>query len=707
MKPLWFLTGLGLLVAISGLTCPQTPGDKNQVRERVASLRGFGSPEELRAYLVQQAEAVTQSRSTGGGLFDAFGAMPLAAPTAGAMEGGAASNTSGTADASGSTSFSTTNIQEAGVDESDIVKNDGQYIYALRGKTIHIVKGAPPDALAELATVQLDEQGDSLYLHAGRLVALSQTGYYYPVDFGGGVATGLAVAPSTPVASPTAADTAVSSSPVISAGPQTTVTIINISDPAQPVTEATLKFQGSFANSRMIDNLLYLVLTTTPTLPGNPTPLALEAMPLENWIPNYTLKTADGSTQSGEIAAWQDFYRPEDPQGYAITSVITLNVDAPTTPFKTTAVSANAGVIYASTKALYVTDTNYDFSANAYRTDTEVHKFAFSTDGTVYVGSGLVPGRLLNQYSLGEYQDNLRVATTVDQVVTTPQSSGNVNLGAVSSVSAVTNNNVYVLGEAGGSLSILGKIEGIAPGEQIYAARFLGKRGFLVTFRRVDPLFTLDLTDPANPKIAGQLKVPGYSDYIQLLDDNHLLTIGKDAQDAGSFAWVQGIQLSIFDVTDPTNPTQLYKQVIGGRGSYSEANSNPKAFNYFPAANALAFPADVTTVANGGAGYGQHEFTGLYVYRVTLESGFQLLGRIASVSGMSPQGCYYDYTDFTRGVFIGDDVYSVTGRGVKASPLDAVGTIVGQVTFADAPSLAQNCFYAVQPVVLPVGTGLQ
>jgi hypothetical protein len=298
----------------------------------------------------------------------------------------------------------------------------------------------------------------------------------------------------------------------------------------------------------------------------------------------------------------------------------------------------------------------------------------------------------LNQYSLGEYEDHLRIATTV-------QSFGPFE--------SVVSNSIYVLGVNEETLEITGKVEQIAPGETIYAARFMGPRGFLVTFERIDPLFTLDLSDPANPTVVGELKVPGYSDHIQMLDENHLLTIGKDAQDNGSFAWVQGVQLSIFDITDMANPTLKFKEIIGGRGTNSEANYNPKAFNHFAPLNALAFPIDLFSGDTTGPEWGMHEFTGLYVYEVTTEAGFTFLGRIASAEGEVQQGCFEGYYGSTRGVFIDQAVYSVTERSVKAASIDDVATLIGNATFANAESLQTNCYFNDFDIALPGGGGLR
>lgn len=673
MRPFTCLVLAGATLAATGADC--IPIDPSTGKPRVAALRGFSSAEDLRGYLADQALSERNPFRSGIPLFGlpVFNSLPPAAP------GAAEDATSG--DGGG---YSTTNIQEAGVDESDIVKNDGDTIYVLEGDTIHIVDATPASGVAEVATVTLDEPGDSLYLRGNQLIAISQryTYYYFdgPVPFDGIAASSGGAADL--IGGPW------------NDGSQVTVTLIDVTDPAAPAVQATLQLEGGLASSRLIDNKLHLVLSSVPRLATANTNLAIRAMTLDDWLPDYRIMDGSGAeVASGDIASWDGFFRPEDPDGYGITTVATIDLDDPEAPPTSTAVSANAGVIYASTEALYVTDPDYSSLGFVSREDTIVHKLSFTDNGTTYAGSGLVPGRPLNQYSLGEHDGDLRIATTLDTFGGDGFSTGN---------------GVYVLREANNaSLDVIGKIENIAPGEQIYAARFIGERGFLVTFRRVDPLFTLDLSDPENPQIVGELKVPGFSDHIQLLDENHLLTIGKDTVDAGTFAWIQGVQLSIFDVTDPTNPTLLHKEVIGGRGSNSEANYNPKAFNFYAPLGVLAFPMEVYSEGTTGAAYGGYEFTGLYVYDVSVENGFEIKGRIAASDPSATVGCfYYGYGGFSRGVFIGDHVYAVTATGVKAADLADVETIVGEAEFA-GEDVPDNCYFAEADVILPIGVGVR
>lgn len=737
---------LGLLM-LNGATCySPDPGSGDSsgtvpAEKREAALRAFQSAEEMRNYFADQAIARITAN---GALGDGLGCAAPVRDTALDMgsQGGAAlppatpNASDATTGSSEGDTFSGTNIQEAGVDEGDSVKNDGQYVYLLKGNTVRIVKVVPADALEQVASVDLPDTANSIYLYGDKLIAISHTwGYWGDIrlmasvaqsapdattvsDSGSGssgVATPSEPSVISPAPTPPVGDIApVPPYPDASKVNQTTVTILDITDRSAPVTAATLKFDGDLSTSRLIQNKLHLVLTTMPPLPTDPTPAAIQAQPLDAWLPNYEIDQAGIAPQTGKVIGWQNAYYPVNPDGYGITIVITVDVDNPSGEFKPVAISADAGTIYASTSALYVTDTNYSYTMMASREDTAVHKFDLTGDTAKYVASGLVPGRLLNQYSLGENDGYLRMASTVQNFSTpiimpvpmgggTSGSSGDVSTGsgtiprsattttiAQAATVEITNGNaVYVMheGATAGQLDVVGKIEGIAANEQLYSARFVGDRGFLVTFKKIDPLFTVDLSDPTNPKLAGQLKVPGYSEYIHLMDENHLLTIGKDAVDAGGmgdFAWYQGVLLSIFDVTDLANPTLLHKEIIGTRGTSSEAASNPKAFNYFGAKDALAIPIDLYEGQTVGPEYGTHTFTGLYVYHVTVADGFSLLGRISTQTAdgggsdwLMPY--WYGYDLYTRGVFINDSVYAVTQSTVKSALLASPSTVTGTV----------------------------
>ncbi len=600
-----------------------------------AKLYRFNSAEELKEYLADQVQARTNRYQ--GGILPFFGAMSFDL----AADSGAASPTSANG---GGEEYSTTNLQEQGVDESDVMKNDANYVYALSDGKLRIAKVRPADEMEEVGALELDGYPDNLYLRGDQLVALSMRGTWcsYPwVDF-----VGLA-----------AEDRASNDWQN-----ETIVSLIDASDRSAPSVVKTYRLEGSLVSSRMIEGQLYLVLTVLPDLP----PVAdIPDTPLEDMLPQCLVEYgSEAPSVPVLLTDWRDFYRPEDPDGYGIVTVVTIDTTDPDAELESVAVTADAGLIYASKEALYITDTEWGY-ARGETEQTIIHKFAFAGGVAQYAASGKVAGRPLNQFSLGEYDGYLRIATTEGRL----WSANNVS------------NNVFVLGEGETSLDVVGELRGIAKGEQIYSARFLGTRGFLVTFVNIDPLFTLDLSDPTAPKVVGELKVPGYSDYIHILDDNHLLTIGKDAEDVGDFAWYQGVQLSVFDITDFANPKLLHKRIIGGRGTESEALHDHRAFNFFASKDLLAIPIELYEGGTGGPTYGEHTFSGLYVFKVTVADGFELLGRISTLPDDATLPSWYYSNGWTRGVFIGEDVYAVTASLIRSAEVSDMENVLGYLEF--------------------------
>ena len=611
--------------------------------ERVPGLEKFTSAEAFKQYLCEQVNA-RNDRS--GFTFDF-----LAAP--GGLQTAEAEDTSG---GTGDADYSTTNVQEAGVDESDIIKNDGTYLYIVSGGysvgtqiatadspaggteiataespaggaentgELCIVRAVPATELAVVSRLDLPGNASELYLRGDRLVTLGSS-------YG-------------------------------QQGSTTVINVVDVTDRTQPAILTTVEAAGDLNTSRLIGSHLHVVLQTYPEFSYEDDDADLEARTLDELLPDMTVTSADGTPTQQDVVAWDDVYRPITPDGYLLTVVLTMDVDDLSQPIQQAGVVANAGTVYASTEALYLADYNYDYyeTTGQSRDQTLISKLEFRAEGAVYVAAGAVPGWLLNRFSLGEYNGYLRVATT----------TGWSSRGGESGIE----NQVYVLKAEEGGLVITGQIDNIAPGEQIYSARFIGERGFLVTFEKIDPLFTLDLSDPTNPYVVGELKVPGYSDYIHPLGENHLLTIGKDSVDVGDFSWYQGVQLSVFDVTDFANPQRQDVEIVGERGTESEALYDPHAFNYFASAETLAVPIQLAE----GAGpepfnYGEMTFDGLYLFRVNTTAGIEYLGRISMQDVQDQNGWYY-WSGWTRGIFIGDYVYAVTASRVRAVPRDDLG----------------------------------
>jgi uncharacterized secreted protein with C-terminal beta-propeller domain len=251
------------------------------------------------------------------------------------------------------------------------------------------------------------------------------------------------------------------------------------------------------------------------------------------------------------------------------------------------------------------------------------------------------------------------------------------------------NNNVYVLDDG---LKVVGKLEGLAPGEKIYSARFMGNRAYLVTFKKIDPLFVVDLKDPENPKVLGELKIPGFSDYLHPYDENHIIGVGKDAVDEGSFAWYQGVKIGLFDVSDPGNPVEISNYVIGDRGTDSYVLNDHKAFLFSREKNLLVLPISLAKIDENKYpegvppnAYGDFVWQGACVFNVSTGNGFVFKCGITHRENYNVDYSYppfisylYPYSaDYLvkRSLYIGDVIYTVSDKLIKMNNLDNLSEI--------------------------------
>lgn len=300
---------------------------------------------------------------------------------------------------------------------------------------------------------------------------------------------------------------------------------------------------------------------------------------------------------------------------------------------------------------------------------THVHKFEFASDPTFpnYVASGTVVGSVKNQFSLDDKDGKLRIATTESRIYTTAdgqwvQSSSDPG----NTVNPSNVNHLFVLGQNGGFLDTIGDVGDLAPNEQIYSARFVGTRGYIVTFRQIDPLFVIDLANPAQPTLLGALKIPGFSEYMHPLDDNHLLTIGRNATNEGR---TQGLALKIFDVTNGAAPKVDFEfNYDGDEYGSSDAEYDHKAFTYFADKNLLAFPYYAYTQSGAKST--------LELFRVDLTTGFSKLGSIdASKTVTNPYGYCGGYygPSVRRGLFLENFAYAISYGGIVAKDTNDLG----------------------------------
>ena len=427
---------------------------------------------------------------------------------------------------SGSTApdSSTTNVQEAGVDEPDIVKTDGTTVFALTGGRLRAVDARSP-VPRKLDAVTIPGFGGELLIQGRRALTISNGG----------------------------------------AG--TVLTEIDIANPAAMRVLRTLNIDGEYVSARLHGHTARVVVSSEPRaldvpIPA-PRPIPVEAStsakkrkPLRarraGWVPNATLRNRrSGRKRKRALVACDDVRRTPRFTGAGMLTVATIDLAVGLQKLDTDSVMTDADTVYASTTSLYVAT-----SGGWQSDDTSIHRFDLAGDAdTVYRASGQVPGDLLNQFALSEYKGVLRAATT-------------------EGFSDDSQSHVTSLQARAGRLEKIGQVSGLGRGERIYAVRFIEDRGYVVTFRQVDPLYTLDLADPAHPRVRGELKILGYSAYLHPVGTHELLGIGQDASAEGVR---QGTQLSLFDVDDPANPKLLHKVALGELTS-SEAEYDHHAF---------------------------------------------------------------------------------------------------------------------------------
>ncbi len=637
-----------ILWVIMGCSGTEVGNPDSISRSSAGEVETLASDAELESYLKNQiAESVDVYPSFANDIAAGGGIAPVGSP--------------GSAPEPASDAYSQTNVQEAGVEESDMVKTDGVNFYVASGRSFHVVDIS--GAMQTLATRTVDGYVEALYLYDGKLVVL----YALPQDSGDPWGD-IAMPPSTML---------FGFPDWIPAGMRQGVAIYDILDPGNPVLMKSVEFDGHFVSSRLIGGKLHIVAQFKPQLPpldhwydGTPEDLenktlsnrqAIADMTLAQLVPSCRV-VSDPPDSRVELPAVssQNFYRPVTQDGGGtITTIISFHLDDPTLPFDSIGLVADAHIVYASTRALYIASHKYFYDAQTAE-ETTLYKFDLTGDVVRCVGGGAISGWILNQFSLGEYQDVLRVATTT---------------GHAGGWETNSRNHVYCLQLEGEKLQVIGKIEDLAPGEQIYAARFMGARGYLVTYVKIDPLFVLNLSDPFAPRVEGYLKVPGYSSYIHPYGDNYLITVGKDALlvEEDNMAWYQGVQLTIFDVSDFSNPILLHKEMIGDRGTSSEALYNHKAFTFWAANDLLALPIDLYEHLSPPAfpyEYGTKTFQGLYVYQVSSASGFSLLGRISTER---TGGTTFSSSPWTRGIFVDQQVYAVTDDAVRSAQIGDIG----------------------------------
>lgn len=446
--------------------------------------------------------------------------------------------------------YSGTNTQEVGVDEGDVVETNGTHVFVVGQDGVRIIAVSAAAVVAHID--DLPDGSHQLLLDGTRLLVVTQS---------------------------------------YSSGEDTVVSLYDVADPANPSLLRRSHLEGRLVASRSIDGQARLVLTSTiatrlpfvtPDQFGLDEASALAAnkavineSSIEDWLPRYFDEDADGAF--GEMNASLDcstVAAPRDFAGLGISWIASVDLRAGTSPVGAAGIVSYGDLVYASPTNIYLATVPWDWNREVLsdvvltQPPTLIHQFALGAGGSAnYVASGEVNGQLLNQFAMSEYEGDLRVATTLFDW----------NTGASESF-------VQVLRPEGNELVQIGKVGGLGVTEQIFAVRFMGTQAYVVTFRQTDPLYIIDLADPTNPVVTGELKIPGYSAYLHPVGEGLLLGVGQSADLDGR---TLGTQMSLFDVSDPANPQQISTLPIGG---YSEAEWDHKAFLFWPEDGTIVIP---------------------------------------------------------------------------------------------------------------------
>lgn len=531
--------------------------------------------------------------------------------------------------------YSETNTQVQGVDEADIVKTNGKKIFYLTQNKLEIFDATKAKTTVEKEiTFAENVYPYEMYLDENYFVVLASSQIVRNVS--GEIAE---------------------KQKKLSSGQRATIAFVYDVNSYELMREVAV--EGYEIASRKIDNNIYIVTNKHIYFYG--------AFDENEVLPLY--KDTSKSGELLEVPATQikyfNDYKEDESCNYMI--IASFSLDDMTSEVNVNTYLGAGNEVYCSKENLYVAKIKYDYSympkisaaidqaigitgISKNEVSTNIHKFKIENGNAKYVATGKVSGSLLNQFSMDEYNKNFRITTTSDD-----------------------GNNLYVLNE---NMQEIGGITNLASGEKIYATRFMGDKAYVVTYKTVDPLFVIDLSEPTTPRVLGELKIPGYSSYLHPFGENYLIGFGEDSVEKSYINWegeqevvayANGLKMAIFDVSDFSNPKELYSVKMGNRGSTSELLYNHKALLFDEEEGIFAFPAYLTEDAgfydDGTPRYGDKMFSGALVYDVSIENGITLRGKIEHENNVN------------RIIRIGNKLYTLSEGIVKSSDLKTVNEI--------------------------------
>lgn len=544
-----------------------------------------------------------------------------------------------TPQATAESDYSNTNVQVSGIDEADIVKTDGSHIFMIDGNEVVIVK-AEGENTREIARITLDAQTlqkenpdflyypNELFINGNTLVVL----YQYSPDY-------------------STYDYAYSDSAYYYSD-TTEVACFDITSPDSPQLITTFGQDGYYSTSRLYDNVLYVVSNYYVYADG------FDRDDPITYIPEVSTGDAKKLIEPADILIAPNC----NSTTYSVITSIDLSSHSRVDRYS---VLGASDTLYMSYENLYLAnraykseeldsyqDGSFTVTEEVFGTSTSLTKLSLSSGTIEFVADTTVNGYLLNQFSLDEYNGNLRLVVTVDESHMSTIRNKDGDVVGSDNGDSISTNSLFILDP---NLQVVGSIEGLAEDERVYSVRFDGEVGYFVTFRQTDPLFAVDLSDPANPQIKDALKIPGFSTYMHVYGTDRLFGLGMAADDDGR---TEGLKMSMFDTTDPYNLSEI--GVLELDGSYSEALYNHKAIFIDPEKSLIGFATNDEYV----------------VYSYSDESGFYLVSKIENAFDSSYYGQF-------RGLYIDDYFYLCTGNNIKVYTLDGF-------TYVKSVDLGQN-----------------
>ena len=495
--------------------------------------------------------------------------------------------------------YSKTNIQVEGVDEADIVKTDGEYIYIVSGRNITILKAYPPEEAEILSQITLNGTVSGLFINENKMVVFESTYndyiYYETFDL-------FKVYPYSITSDVSC------------------IRLYDISNRCNPVSRTNVTISGRHLGSRMIGDYVYAVINEHVYVG-------------QSWV-SLPIISYNGKVQG--IDATQIYYLDGSSSFDIYTTIIAINTQDDTEePIHKTILLGSSSIMYVSTNNIYITfQESYEVikqtataSIRQSLWGTAIHRISINRSEIEHVASGFVPGTVLNQFSMDEYNGYFRIAT----------------------ITSGSQNNVYVLDM---DLNITGRLENFAPPSEVMdSARFIGNRCYLTTsVRRRDPFFVIDLENVAAPEVLGYLKIPGFTSYLHPYDENHVIGVGKDGN---------VVKISLFDVSNVSKPIEIDKYTISGIWSDTPVLREHKAFLFSKIKNLLAFPVSMSVYSWDAPSLWQ----GVYVFNMTLPEGFVLRGKITHSE------------EVKRSLYIDNVLYTISSKKIKMNSLEDLAKI--------------------------------